>query len=265
MDLRDRFETSDGSRPELSPLTAELAKGLALNAFTVLAGGDVMDISGAPPKEGAARARQYLTERIQLRENGAPVTQRDRVEQDLVKQLQGSLLLIGRLQRAKPIVIDLVPAKRGIAAFGFPKAVARSAAGVFWDKPAWEQARIALRQDRIEQDSALVFHEMAHAIHYLGFTKQEQKQLYDVLGPTFGSRAAMDEVFAIYSERELGGAFGEQDKKAPGVYGYTRRQWNEDHLFTRFVRKLYFPYKPAAGPQMAPRGGGDWMKGIARR
>jgi hypothetical protein len=26
-----------------------------------------------------------------------------------------------------------------------------------------------------------------------------------------------------------------------------RQRWNEEHLFTRFVRNLYFPYKPLAG------------------
>lgn len=75
----------------------------------------------------------------------------------------------------------------------------------------------------------------------------------------------MDEVFAIYSEREFLETFSPDGKRAPGVYGFTRRQWHEDHLFTRFVRKLYWPHKSLAGPSMAPVGGANWMNGISRR
>ena len=71
----------------------------------------------------------------------------------------------------------------------------------------------------------------------------------------------MDEVFAIYSEREFLTDFSEEEKKASGVYGFTRRQWDENHLFTRFVRKLYFPGKRLAGPGMR---GENWMRGISR-
>ena len=49
--------------------------------------------------------------------------------------------------------------------------------------------------------------------------------------------------------------FRDIDKKAPGVYGMARQRWNENHVFTRFVRNLYFPYKPLAGPKMSGTGG----------
>jgi len=139
------------------------------------------------------------------------------------------------------------------------------AAGVFWNHPKWQRARIALRSEHLHEDPALVFHEMGHAVHYLGFSAAERDDIYAVLRPTFGSRAAMDEVFAIYGERELAGAYRPSDRRAPGVYGFARRQWSEDHLFTRFVRKLYFPRKPSAGPQIKPITDGDWIGKLGRR
>ncbi|MBN2360146.1 MAG: hypothetical protein JXR83_11895 [Deltaproteobacteria bacterium] len=264
-DLRDRFETRDGSRPELTPLALEHGQQHALVAFAVLAGGDVLDATTAPPADGAQRARSLVEARVELGAHGAPAAQRTRVVDDVVHQLQGNPVLVDRLWLAKPLLIELVPIKKNMAALGYPTGVSPQTAGLFWNRPDWQRARIALRQDLLDQEPALVFHELAHAIHYLAFTRDEQQLIYRVLQPAFGSRSAMDEVFAIYSERELAGAFVERDKRAPGVYGFTRQQWNENHLFTRFVRKLYFPYRAAAGPAMAPRRGGDWMKGIAQR
>jgi len=216
-----------------------------------------------PPTVCSARA--YVDARLQLEPFRAPVNQQQRVVDDVVKQLQGNPLLVERLLLCKPLRVELIPAKKALAAFGYPRTVSPRAAGLFWNHPDWEQARIALRQDMLEQEPALVFHEFAHAIHYLAFTRDEQQLIYQVLRPTFGSRPAMDEVFAIYSERELSGEFVARDKQAPGVYGFARQQWDENHLFTRFVRKLYFPFRAPAGPSMAPRRDGDWMKGIARK
>lgn len=48
-------------------------------------------------------------------------------------------------------------------------------------------------------------------------------------------------------EREFVTGVSAHDLRAPGVYGMARQRWNEEHLFTRFVRNLYFPYKPLAG------------------
>lgn len=264
-DLRDRFETSDGSRPELAPLALPHGQQHALVAFAVLAGGDVLDATTAPPADGAARARAYVDARLQLEPYRAPASQQQRVVDDVVRQLQGNRPLIERLLLCKPLRVELVPPGKTLAALGYPRSVSAHAAGLFWNQPQWEHARIALRQDALDQEPALVFHELAHAIHYLAFTRDEQKLIYRVLQPTFGSRPAMDEVFAIYSERELAGEFVARAKLAPGVYGFARQQWDENHLFTRFVRKLYFPFRAAAGPAMAPRSGGNWMKGIARR
>jgi hypothetical protein len=125
--------------------------------------------------------------------------------------------------------------------------VSQLAAGLFWDHPDWEQARIALRQDKLDPESHLVFHELAHAIQGIAFTQEETDLVYRTMLRTYRYRAAVDEVFALYSEREFVPQVTAHDLRAPGVYGMARQRWDENHLFTRFVRNLYFPYKPLAG------------------
>jgi len=253
-ELNDRMETTDGSRPDVSPLSTQLARTLPLNAFTVLAGGDVFEApGGAAPRDALAKASAWFQQRVRVERHGAPQALVDRVQADVVAQLKHNPVLVARLMLAKPIVVDLVPPGGAMTSLGFPSSVGPNVSGLYWDQTGWEHARVALRQDRLPEDPVLTVHEFAHAIHYLAFTQEERESIYKVLRPTFGSRSAMDEVFAIYSEREFLDAFPDAEKRAPGVYGFTRRQWNEGHLFTRFVRKLYTPHKPLAGPRMASR------------
>ena len=265
----DRFEQhrahlTDGARPEAVPLGDEDGKALPLGAFTILHGGDVFDTARSAPSDGRPRAEAFFDQQVTLAVHGASEKHVARVRQDIITQLSGNPQLSRRMQCAKALRIDLVPDGQPMSALGYPKGVSRQAAGLFWDRPQWESARIALRQDHLDEDAALVSHEMAHAIHHLGFTKSERELIYDLLRPTFGSRRAIDEVFAIYSEREFIDRYTREEQRAPGVYGFTRRQWSEDHLFTRFVRKLYFPSQAAAGPKMGGPGS-DWTKGLARR
>jgi len=260
-ELRDYFETTDGSRPDATPLSKTDGLALPLLAFGVLRGGDVFE--GRSSIDGGQQlAARWVEQAVSFPAADGQDAAKSRVCADLVRQLAGNPQLVVRLGRSKPLAIDLVPG-RSFAKLGYPKTVSGRASGVFWDHPDWPVARIGLRIDRLNEEPALVFHEMAHAIHYLAFTEEERGALYDLLRPSFGNRSAMDEVFAIYSERELIEGFTHQDRGAPGVYGFTRRQWSDDHVLTRFVRKLYFPHKRLAGPQMAPVEGGGWMKGIA--
>jgi hypothetical protein len=250
-EVRDHFETVDGSRPEALALSEQSGRRFPLHAFALLDQGDAFEAAhAAPPKDGPARARQYAEDRIELRAHRAPAAQVERVRVDVTRQLSGNLALLGRMHSARPISVDLVPPGKALSAYGYPKAASPGAAGLFWDKPEWPAARIALRQEQLERGPQLVFHELAHAIHYLAFTEAERAALYRFLVPTYRTRAAADEVFAIYTEREFLPEFSEADFRAPGVYGRTRARWSEDHLFTRFVRSLYFPHKPLAGPRL---------------
>ena len=250
MDLKDRFETIDGSAPEPTPLSEAIGKTHPLPAFALLEGGDVFEaLGGKPPREGATVALRWVESHVELLPHGASAAHRTRVRNDLVRQLSGNPALTGRLLAARPLSVDLVPAGRSMAAYGYPKAVSARASGLFWDHPSWPRARIALRQDRLDEEAALVIHEAAHAIGALAFTGAERKALHRVLLPTYRTRAAAEEVFAIYSEREFVAGFEAKDFAAPGVYGRTRTRWSEEHLLTRFVRHLYFPHKPLAGPK----------------
>ena len=242
------YETVDGSTPEITPLGAEHGRRLPLSAFTLLAGGDVFESRGAKaPPDGPARARAYLKSKVTLIPHGASTEQVQLVEADITRQLSGNLQLIGRLEASRPVSIDLIPAGQPMAKYGYPRSVSPRAVGLFWDDPDWEQARIALRQDKLGVEPHLVFHEMAHAIQGLAFTQDENDLVYRTMLRTYRNRATVDEVFALYSEREFVPSVTAHDLRAPGVYGQARQRWNEEHLFTRFVRNLYFPFKPLAG------------------
>jgi len=254
--MSDDFEMEDGSRPDAKPLTAEAGKKFPLSAFTLLEGGDVFEmVNGRPPADGQARAKAYLQKFVTVDRHGAGAEYEDRVRSEMVRQLQGNTQLISRLETGRPIAVDVIPENVAMAKYGYPKGVSRNASGLFWDHPDWPKARIAFRQERLLTEGHLVVHEMAHAISFLAFTEEERDAVYRIMLPTYRVKVAVDEVFAIYSEREFQNAFRDIDKKAPGVYGMARQRWNENHVFTRFVRNLYFPYKPLAGPKMSGMGG----------
>lgn len=257
--LADRFETADGSRPDARALDEETARRLPLVAFAVLAGGDAFE-GGAAPKDGPERARAFVADRVSIERHRAPKELATRVLERMARQLAGNPTLAERLANAPPLTVDLVPEGGSFVALGFPAAVLEHAAGLFWGDKRWPAARIALRREHVDTTPMLVEHELAHAVFALAFTAKEQEAAYGHLRPVFGGRAAMDEAFAIYSERELCGSWDALEHHAPGVYGFTRRQWSEDHVFTRFVRKLWFPHKPLAGPRPASEGHRRWNK-----
>jgi hypothetical protein len=251
--LEDRFETTDGSRPDAPSLDEEIGRAFPLHAFRLLETGDAFDPGvSAPPADGRRQAQRYVEGQILFRNRGRRgedgLTSEERVQSELCRQLGSNPTLVKRLERGRPIQVDLIPPGQEMSRYGYPRAVSRSASGVFWDHPSWQSARIAFRQEKLETEPLLVVHEMAHAIQALAFTHLERETLYRLLLRTYRSHAAADEVFAIYSEREFTRSFRDDDLRAPGVYGRTRQRWSEDHLLTRFVRNLYFPHKPLAGP-----------------
>lgn len=248
--LEDRFETTDGSRPDAEALDEEVARRFPLHAFNLLEAGDAFDPAPSTPAADAReRAEEYVEGQLVFRNRSS--TCEAHVRSALIRQLGSSPMLVERLKRARPIQIDFIPTGHEMARYGYPRAVSRHASGLFWDHPSWPAARIAFRQEKLAGEPLLVIHEMAHAIQALAFTEAEREALDRVLLRTYRSHAAADEVFAIYSEREFTQGFSDEDLLAPGVYGRTRQRWSEDHLLTRFVRNLYFPHKPLAGPGRA--------------
>ncbi len=239
----------DGDRPDGAvPLDPESGKKLPLFAFHLLAGGDAFDAKGGqPPKDGKAKAAAYVAAKVTVKANGAPDTAVQQVKDELIAQLLANPQLVARLTVARPITVDLIPIGKQMAQFGFPKHASARAAGLFWDHPTWPRARIGLLQKALRDERALVTHEMAHAIQRLAFTQAEQDAIYRLMIPTYRYKSWVDEVFAIYSEREFLPSFTEREGHAPGVYGLARQRWDERHVFTRFVRALYHPHKPLAG------------------
>jgi hypothetical protein len=239
---------TDGAAPRALNFDGALAKKRPLSAFAILQGGDVFEsIGGKGPKEGPPRAKAYTGTKLVFHAHGSKDELAERVRRDVVKLVEANLELLSRLEVARPIEIELVPAGHPLSRYGFPKSTHPSAVGLFWDDPSWASARMALRQEKLAEVPQLAVHEMAHAIHFLAFTKEERDLIYRVMLPTYGDRASVDEVFAIYTEREFLGRWTEHDKQQPGVYGMARQRWNENHVFTRFVRHLYYPDKPLAG------------------
>lgn len=246
-------DSFDSDRPDAVPLDAQLAKTLPLHAFALLEAGDAFDIAaGAPPRDGRAKAEAYFAAKVKVHAHGAPAEQIRAVRDEAVGQLLGNVQLIARLAAARPIEVDLVPVGKKMSAYGYPKGASARASGLFWDHPTWPAARIALLQTALANERALVIHELAHAIARLAFTAAEQDLIYRLMLPTYRYRSWVDEVFAIYSEREFVPSFTEREGHAPGVYGMARQRWDERHVFTRFVRKLYHPHKPLAGSTAAP-------------
>lgn len=251
-ELNSRRETTDGSRPDARALADDVARALPLAAFSVLQGaGSAFEGTSLPRDVERARAAVART----LIFNGPVVP---RVHADAIVMLRDNPRLADRVAKMKPVRVDVVAPGTPLSSVGFPRSVDERCAGVFWDQPKWSEARIGLRAEHLATDPVLVVHEFAHALHRLAFTAVEQKLIDDVLLPTVGSRGNVDEVFAIYSEAEHLTAFGVDDKRAPGIYGWARRQWSDKHLLTRFVRKLYAPARPLAGED-APRAAA-WKK-----
>lgn len=251
-ELASRRESTDGSRPQARALGDDVAHALPLAAFSVLVGGGSA-FQGTNARRDIERARAACVRALLF--TGARV---ERVHADAIVMLRDNPRLADRVARMKPVRVDVVDEGVPLSSVGFPRNVDERCSGVFWDQPKWSEARIGLRAEHLATDPVLVVHEFAHALHRLAFTAHEQRLIDDVLMPTVGSRSDVDELFAIYSEAEHLTAFGVDDKRAPGIYGWARRQWSDKHLFTRFVRKLYFPGRPLAGED-APKASA-WKK-----
>ncbi|MEO1174836.1 MAG: hypothetical protein AAFX94_22695 [Myxococcota bacterium] len=246
-DLRDRFETTDGSRPEGSGLDPAHVKALPLSCVDILRGGDVFDsVSGRPSPEGPPLVERWLAENVTV-----AGTHRERFAHHAQILLSANPQLARRMLLMKPIRVSFLEPGEAPKRRGLPRSLRTGAAGLFWDHPKWDSAQIFYRVEFLDEEPALIAHELGHAVHYLALGAEERNLTYQLLRRTFGHTASMDEVFAIYTEREfLDHAFRERDLKGPGIYGAVRRQWSDDHVFTRFIRKLYYPHKPLAGPKL---------------
>ena len=265
-DLGVHHETSDGSRPTARHFPKELAAKMPLAAMAVVERGDAFEAQRAAPPDGSAHVTAWFSSHVDVELHGEPAETKDRIFNDAVRLLGHAPHLVARLSAARRLVVEVVPQGGSYRQLGYPSSALARAAGLFWDDPGWEFGRIALRAEHLPRIPALVAHELAHFIHCVAFTVDERNAIDALLRPTFGSRANMDEAFAIYSEQEflladrfatpagkppapiaVSSQFSAEDRRGPGVYGVTRTQWDDNHVFTRFMRKLYHPHAPLAG------------------
>ena len=134
-----------------------------------------------------------------------------------------------------------MPKGQDYRSFGFPPSTNPHAAGVFWTEPAGEVALLGLREEHVLPRPWLMVHEMTHAVHLLAFTAREREDLEKMLMPVYRSRRWVEEALAIYAERAFGADYREEDLRAPGLYGKTRRDWHPEHVFSLFVAELFKP------------------------
>lgn len=249
--------------PSRSPLPEAVAERFPLPAFALLSGGDLFDPGGGRSQGDALLAEAAVSERVRF-SKPAPSALVDHVRAELVRQLAGHAALAARMRAAKPIVVDIVPSAEVMIRRGFPRRVARSAAGLFWNPKDAPEARIALRADHLEREGGdtLVVHEYAHAIHALGMSERERRILQGALRRVFPDPQDQTEAFAIYSERELmrREGFTKGERACPGVYGRCRRLWDEEHAFAAFVKKLYRPGAPVRAGDRQRRQAIAWRR-----
>lgn len=227
------------SRQGAPPLTASQ---LALPAFTLVRGGDLFE---RPKRELRRTDPQllavYREKRLELVANGAARVEQEAAVEGVLRVLSGNPALLLRMSIAKPISLIIVPKGRDFRELGFPPNTNPNAAGIFWNGPKDERALLGLREERIVAKPWLMVHEMAHAVHFLAFTEKEREAIDQMLLPVYRSRRWVEEAVAIYAERAFGAEYGEDDLRAPGLYGKTRRDWNDRQVFARFIEELMRP------------------------
>lgn len=215
---------------------------LALPAFSLVRGGDLFEApKRARTRTDADLLSNYREQRLKLVANGAASPERDAAMQGVLRVLSGNPAVCRRMLLTKPIDLVIIPKEDDFRRFGFPPHTNPRAAGIFWNGPKDERALIGLREELILEKSYLMIHEMAHAVHFLGFTQKERDEIDKMLLPVYGSRRYVEEVLAIYAERAFGAVYTEDELEAPGVYGKTRREWTDRAVFSLFMAELLRP------------------------
>ncbi len=221
----------------------EARRALALPAFSLLSGGDLFESS---PRARRPRTERALLDRF-LGEQLRPVPTRasneasDAAHAGLARVLAGNPALCRRMLLVRPIELVVLPPGQDFRAHGFPPSTNPLAVGLFYAHPDAPRARLGLREERVLEKPWLMAHELTHAVHLLALTHKERDVLDRFLRPVYLSTRGVEEGFAIYAERAFGARYDDADLAAPGIYGKTRRDWDPQHVFSRFVLELFRP------------------------
>jgi hypothetical protein len=220
------------------------ANELALPAFTLVRGGDLFERpTTKQTKSDPKLLSLYAGERLKLVSNKAAEPERDSALSGVLSVLSGNPALLKRMLLAKPVHVVIIPEGRDYREYEFPRHTNPHAAGIFWNNKNEERALLGLREELIVDKPHLMVHEMTHAVHFLAFTSKEREAIDQMLMPVYRSRRWVEEAVAIYAERAFGAQYAPEELAQPDLYGKTRREWNERHVFARFIDELMRPPK----------------------
>ena len=218
-----------------------LERELALPAFSLVRGGDLFESARAPARTSPELLARYRQDNLQVQRTGVDAELVELAVQGCLRVLAGNPAVAKRMLIARPVALVVVPEGDDYRRYGFPRSTNPRAAGIFWNAPDEPVARLGLRAERVRAKPWLMVHEMAHAVHFLAFTARERADVDRMLLPVYGTQRWVEEAFAIYAERAFGAAYDEDDLRAPGWYGKTRRDWHDRHVFALFVQALLRP------------------------
>ncbi len=219
------------------------ARELALPAFSLVRGGDLFE----PPSRArrvptpSKLLERYAQSHLRLSAKGIDQEVQDAAMQGVLRVLAGNPAVCKRMLIARPIRLVIVPKGDDFRRYGFPPSTNPRAAGIFWNQPDDRQALLGLREERVLPKPWLMVHEMTHAVHLMGFTAKERGEIDQMLMPVYRNKVWVEEAVAIYAERAFGAEYSEDDLRAPGLYGKTRRDWSPRHVFSLFTEELFRP------------------------
>jgi hypothetical protein len=251
----------DGWQKRLGAITKDPPgpSDLTLSAFTLVRGGDLFESPKTKRVETPRSLLDTYRERLALHPNKAAKEEREAAMQGILRVIAGNPAVCRRMLLAKPLEIVIIPKGRDYREFGFPPHTNPRAAGIFWNGPKDPSAMIGLREELIVEKPYLMIHEMAHAVHLLGFTQKEREDIDKMLVPVYRSRRWVEEVVAIYAERAFGADYTEAELSSPDLYGKTRREWTDRAVFSLFTEELFRPSLSSTGSARssggAPRSG----------
>lgn len=245
LDLRPGHGDWQKALAKLSGEAPKTARELALPAFSLVRGGDLFESPRGKSRRstGSELLDLYLSKRLKVRANGLKGEVVDAAVQGVLRVLAGNPAVCKRMLITRPIQLVLVPKGKDFRSYGFPPSTNPRAAGIFWNNKDDAEAMLGLREERILEKPWLMIHEMAHAVHLMGFTEKERGEIDRMLMPVYRSQRWVEEAVAIYAECAFGAKYTEDDYRAPGLYGKTRRDWDSQHVFSLFSAELFRPLK----------------------
>lgn len=234
-----------GPGEERSPslFEASIPPELALSAFSLLRGGDLFEQKQKPKPTDPSLVSEYVDQKLCLHAKKIAKPEKEAALEGVLRVLRGNPAICRRMLKSKPIDLVIVPNDRDFREFGFPAHTNPHAAGIFWTSTKEERSRLALREEEILARPHLMVHEMTHAVHFLAFTQKEREDIDRALLPVYLNRRWVEEAVAIYAEKAFGAKYDEHELHAPGLYGKTRREWHNRHVFALFIDELLRPPK----------------------